>query len=75
MLRSIDKPLTDLVGQLEYGDIVANTVAEAHRDTEHSAVIATCEGRVWKGREYIKEVHFAKMSSAFSLTRLGLAGA
>jgi hypothetical protein len=37
---AINKSLTDLVCQLEYGDDVANTVTKAHRDLERSTVIS-----------------------------------
>jgi len=38
LFRGIIKPLADFVGQLDYGDKIANTATKAHRDCKISAI-------------------------------------
>lgn len=48
LARSINKPFPDVVCKLEGSNKVAYTAAKAHRDIEHSIVIAAQEEKLAK---------------------------
>jgi len=45
LLRSIIESLTNFVGELEYGDTVANTIAKTHLDYKSSDISIAFERR------------------------------